>query len=124
MSLKTMSSVVIQNDPGVVRLRDIRLRSRCNKSRNRYRNFTRFLNYDLKIFTAILLNSWILSVHCFFNTLFKCFTCRSRISNVTVHIETPRGLSREQKEALRKFSETLKEHNYKERKSWFDKFKK
>ena len=43
---------------------------------------------------------------------------------VTVHIETPRGLSREQKEALRKFSETLKEHNYKERKSWFDKFKK
>ena len=43
---------------------------------------------------------------------------------VTVHIETPRGLSREQKESLRKFSETLKEHNYKERKSWFDKFKK
>ena len=43
---------------------------------------------------------------------------------VTVHIETPRGLNREQKEALRKFSDTLKEHNYKERKSWFDKFKK
>ena len=43
---------------------------------------------------------------------------------VTVHIETPRGLNREQKEALRKFSETLKEHNYKERRSWFDKFKK
>ena len=43
---------------------------------------------------------------------------------VTVHIETPRGLNREQKDALRKFSETLKEHNYKERRSWFDKFKK
>ena len=42
---------------------------------------------------------------------------------VTVHIETPRGLNREQKEALRKFSETLKEQNYKERKSWFDRFK-
>ena len=43
---------------------------------------------------------------------------------VTVHIETPRNLSREQKEALRKFSESLKEHNYKERKSFFEKFKK
>ena len=43
---------------------------------------------------------------------------------VTVHIETPKGLNREQKEALRKFSETLKEQNYKERKSFFDKFKK
>ena len=43
---------------------------------------------------------------------------------VTVHIETPRNLNREQKEALRKFSETLKESNYKERKSFFDMFKK
>ena len=43
---------------------------------------------------------------------------------VTVHIETPRNLNREQKEALRKFSESLKEHNYKERKSFFEKFKK
>ena len=43
---------------------------------------------------------------------------------VTVHIETPRSLNREQKEALRKFSETLKEHNYKERRSFFEKFKK
>ncbi len=43
---------------------------------------------------------------------------------VTVHIETPRNLSREQKEALRKFSESLKENNYKERKSFFEKFKK
>ena len=43
---------------------------------------------------------------------------------VTVNIETPRNLNREQKEALRKFSETLKESNYKERKSFFDKFKK
>ena len=58
---------------------------------NRYRNFTRFLNYDLKIFTAILLNSWILSVHCFFNTLFKCFTCRSRISNSTYYRKTSRS---------------------------------
>ena len=33
-------------------------------------------------------------------------------------------LNREQKEALRKFSATLKEHNYKERKSFFEKFKK
>jgi len=43
---------------------------------------------------------------------------------VTVYIETPRNLNREQKEALRKFGETLKEHNYKDRKSFFDKFKK
>ncbi|MCI8878912.1 MAG: molecular chaperone DnaJ [Oscillospiraceae bacterium] len=43
---------------------------------------------------------------------------------VTVYIETPRNLNREQKEALKKFSETLKENNYKERKSFFDKFKK
>ena len=42
---------------------------------------------------------------------------------VTVHIETPRNLNREQKEALRKFSETLKENNYEERKSFFKKFK-
>ena len=43
---------------------------------------------------------------------------------VTVNIETPRNLTREQKDALRKFSETLKESNYKERKSFFDMFKK
>ena len=43
---------------------------------------------------------------------------------VTVHIETPRSLNREQQDALRKFSETLKEHNYKERRSFFEKFKK
>lgn len=43
---------------------------------------------------------------------------------VTVHIETPRNLTREQKDALRKFSETLKENNYKERKGFFDMFKK
>ncbi len=42
---------------------------------------------------------------------------------VTVNIETPRNLSREQKEALRKFGETLKEHNYEEQKSFFRKFK-
>jgi len=43
---------------------------------------------------------------------------------VTVNIETPRNLNREQKEALKRFSETLKEHNYEERKSFFKKFKK
>jgi len=42
---------------------------------------------------------------------------------VTVTIETPRGLSREQKEALRKFSETLGEGNYEQQKSFFKKFK-
>jgi len=42
---------------------------------------------------------------------------------VTVYIETPRNLNREQKEALKKFSESLGEKNYKERKSFFDKFK-
>ena len=40
---------------------------------------------------------------------------------VTVNIETPRNLNREQKEALRKFSETLKERNYEEKKSFFGK---
>ena len=43
---------------------------------------------------------------------------------VTVYIETPRNLNREQKEALKKFSATLKESNYKERKGFFEKFKK
>ena len=43
---------------------------------------------------------------------------------VTVYIETPRNLSKSQKEALRKFSETLGEGNYEERKSFFGKFKK
>jgi molecular chaperone DnaJ len=43
---------------------------------------------------------------------------------VTVYIETPRNLNREQKEALKKFSATLKENNYEERKSFFKKFKK
>jgi len=43
---------------------------------------------------------------------------------VTVQIETPRNLTREQKDALRKFSDTLKESNYRERKRFIDKFKK
>ena len=43
---------------------------------------------------------------------------------VTVYIETPRNLNRQQKEALKKFSETLNEGNYEERKSFFSKFKK
>ena len=43
---------------------------------------------------------------------------------VTVNIETPRGLNKEQKEALEKFSETLGESNYEKRRSFFKKFKK
>ena len=43
---------------------------------------------------------------------------------VTVYIETPRNLNREQKEPLKKFSSTLKENDYEERKSFFKKFKK
>jgi len=42
---------------------------------------------------------------------------------VTVYIETPRNLNKEQKEALRKFSESLGEKNYEERRSFFKKFK-
>ena len=42
---------------------------------------------------------------------------------VTVSIETPRGLNKEQKEALRRFSETLGENNYEKRKSFFGKKK-
>ena len=40
---------------------------------------------------------------------------------VTVTIETPRNLNKEQKEALRKFSETVGESNYEKRKSFFKK---
>ena len=36
-------------------------------------------------------------------------------------IETPRNLNKEQKEALRKFSETVGENNYEKRKSFFKK---
>ena len=43
---------------------------------------------------------------------------------VTVFIETPKNLNREQKEALKKFSEALGEGNYEARKSFFQKFKK
>jgi len=43
---------------------------------------------------------------------------------VTVNIETPRNLTKEQKEALRKFSESLGEQNYEEEKGFFKKFKK
>jgi len=43
---------------------------------------------------------------------------------VTVTIETPKDLNKEQKEALRKFSETLGENNYQQQKSFFKKFKK
>ena len=40
---------------------------------------------------------------------------------VTVVIETPRSLNKEQKEARRRFSETLGENNYEKRKSFFKK---
>ena len=43
---------------------------------------------------------------------------------VTVYIETPRNLNREQKEALKKFSELLGEKNYEDSKGFFGKFKK
>ena len=43
---------------------------------------------------------------------------------VTVYIETPRNLNREQKEALKKFAEACGDDNYAERKKFFKKFKK
>ena len=43
---------------------------------------------------------------------------------VTVYIETPKNLNKEQKEALKKFAETLGESNYEEQKKFFKKFKK
>lgn len=43
---------------------------------------------------------------------------------VTVYIETPRNLNREQKEALRKFAESVGDNNYEERRKFFKKFKK
>ena len=42
---------------------------------------------------------------------------------VTVYIETPKNLNKEQKEALRKFGETVGEGNYEQRKSFFKKWK-
>jgi len=43
---------------------------------------------------------------------------------VTVNIETPKGLSKKQKELLQEFNESTKEKNHAKRKSFFDKFKK
>jgi len=43
---------------------------------------------------------------------------------VTVYIETPKNLNKTQKEALKRFAETLGENNYEERKNFFRKFKK
>ena len=43
---------------------------------------------------------------------------------VTVYIETPRNLNKEQKEALKKFAETVGDTNYEERRKFFKKFKK
>ena len=42
---------------------------------------------------------------------------------VTVNIETPRNLNRQQREALKKFSDSLGESNYEKQKSFFKKFK-
>ena len=43
---------------------------------------------------------------------------------VTVYIETPKNLNKEQKEALKKFADTMGDNNYEERKKFFKKFKK
>ncbi len=43
---------------------------------------------------------------------------------VTVYIETPRSLNREQKDALKKFAETMGDNNYEERRKFFKKSKK
>ena len=43
---------------------------------------------------------------------------------VTVYIETPKNLNKEQEEALMKFAETMGESNYEEQKKFFKKFKK
>ena len=43
---------------------------------------------------------------------------------VTVYIETPKNLNKEQKEALKQFAETMGESNYEEQKKFFKKFKK
>lgn len=43
---------------------------------------------------------------------------------VTVVIETPKGLSRKQKELLEAFAESMNEKNHAKRKNFFDKFKK
>ena len=43
---------------------------------------------------------------------------------VTVYIETPRNLTKEQKEALKAFAATMGENNYEQRSRFFKKFKK
>ena len=43
---------------------------------------------------------------------------------VTVYIETPKNLNKEQKEALKKFADAMGDSNYEERKKFFKKFKK
>ena len=43
---------------------------------------------------------------------------------VTVYIETPRNLNKEQKEALKKFAESMGDSNYEARPKFFKKFKK
>ena len=46
------------------------------------------------------------------------------VNRVTVYIETPRNLNREQKDALKKFAESVGDNNYEERRKFFRKFKK
>ena len=41
---------------------------------------------------------------------------------MTVYIETPRNLTREQKQKLKEFSESLGEGNYEDEKGFFRKF--
>ena len=43
---------------------------------------------------------------------------------VTVNIETPKGLSKKQKELLKEFQNSMEEKNHAKRKSFFEKFKK
>ena len=43
---------------------------------------------------------------------------------VTVYIETPRNLTKTQKEALMKFADSVGDNNYEDRRRFFKKFKK
>ena len=43
---------------------------------------------------------------------------------VTVYIETPRNLTKAQKEALMKFADSVGDNNYEDRRRFFKKFKK
>ena len=43
---------------------------------------------------------------------------------MTVYIETPRNLTKAQKEALMKFADSVGDNNYEDRRRFFKKFKK